>query len=651
MICAISLIIATIATLAATSSHSEAPGTSKHPRTDISDFYMFMATNESVAFVLNASPLQRSDGGPNYAPTDTNHVYELHIDNNGDATEDITFQFLVGQRFGSSNGVQNSGVKLNVGGISQDIALVVFDNVNVTTAGASATVNLFQTGLNSLEYYRVRLLLGDDYERPLDAGPFLSSFSHPSSTVFIKAFENVGNKTFPGDAYNAYVQNFIYEPNNSAVFANGLIASDGVRIPGCSEPASVFVGPRRDPFSIYLGAVFDLINVPGAPVEQLLTDNSTFTFQNFEFNTLDCNSVLSFVLQVDKSCLVREGNPVLGAWTTVRTIEHDTRNYAPIHVTGEQVSRLGNPLVNELFIGLPDKDRWSSAQPRDDSQFDSYLKYPTLPAIIEILFNVTAPFINSTVVRFDLLYGLHKGLPDLNTPTLLPPLTVKPVPRQRHKLATIFNQEDDDDDDDSRHSHHDDDDDDDADDQSRRSQSPPKFSGSADLLRLNTDIPPTPLAEQDSMAILAGQLDGFPNGRRIGDDVVDIYLRIAEGQLCSTAFLDFVNASAATLPNLNATLQDNCFLLYGANATIETPAPTSFSLSYTDRSPTVPTSFNASFPFLNPPIQGSGIIECWKAISPRQNNFTDGGREFCAPNATADPLLAPLRQPSCQSNT
>jgi len=261
---------------------------------------------------------------------------------------------------------------------------------------------------------------------------------------------------------------------------------------------------------------------------------------------------------------------------------------------------LGNPLINELFIGLKDKDLWSASHPRDDAQFDDYLKFPTLPHIINTLFGVTEPTTNvaTGISRFDLLFTLHKGLPNLNA--IAAP--VRPVThdddddesssssRKRHSSSSSS----------SSSSHSDDDDHDDDDDDA------PPYSGSADLLRLNTAVPITAPTNQDMMAVLQGQLDGFPNGRRLVDDVVDIYLRVGMGQLCTGSFINFTHAIGATV--LEGVLRANCPQLYGGPT-----EPASFSFFYTDRSPVTRDAFDLnSFPYLRRPIPGNLIGECWR---------------------------------------
>jgi hypothetical protein len=131
------------------------------------------------------------------------------------------------------------------------------------------------------------------------------------------------------------------------------------------------------------------------------------------------------------------------------------------------------PLVNELVIGIKDKDKFNGSEPKDDAQFLTYVTHPTLPALLETLFGVTAP---TAIPRQDLVQVFLTGVPGLNA---------TPTP--------------------------------------------------CEMLRLNTSIAPTPLAMQNELGVLGGDSAGFPNGRRPGDDVVDAALRVVMGVLLPAA--------------------------------------------------------------------------------------------------------------------
>jgi hypothetical protein len=183
-----------------------------------------------------------------------------------------------------------------------------------------------------------------------------------------------------------------------------------------------------------------------------------------EPNNLSDKNVTSLALEVPISCLTNGKDPVIGGWTTARVPEGDH---------WRQVSRLGMPLVNELIIGLPDKDRFNASHPFDDAQFLHYVTNPYLPVLLNAEFGSAALIPASP--RNDLVAAFLTGVKGLNQPLKVTP---------------------------------------------------------SEMLRLNTSIQPTAPAAQNDLGVLGGDSAGFPNGRRPYDDVVDITLRVAEGALC-----------------------------------------------------------------------------------------------------------------------
>jgi hypothetical protein len=212
------------------------------------------------------------------------------------------------------------------------------------------------------------------------------------------------------------------------------------------------VGQRKDGFVVNLGEVFDLVNTnPVGP-------------RDGEPNTISDKNVTSLALEVPIGCLTNGKDPVIGGWTTASLPEDDH---------WKQVSRLGMPLVNELVIGLPDKDKFNASRPVHDAQFLHYVTNPYLPVLLNALFGNAAVIPASP--RNDLIAAFLTGVKGLNQPLKVTP---------------------------------------------------------GEMLRLNTSIQPTPTATQNDLGVLGGDLAGFPNGRRPYDDVVDITLRVAEGALC-----------------------------------------------------------------------------------------------------------------------
>ena len=422
------------------SSHREAPFITTAPKVDGTDFYMFASYEPGregyVTMIANYLPLQDAYGGPNYFSLDPDALYEIHIDNNGDAKEDLSFQFRV------SNTLK--GITLPIGG--KNVAIPLTQAGGVTERNAAT--------LNVNEAYTLTVMRGDRRSGATSAVPNPLSPGKP----FDKPVDNIGTKTIPD--YAGYAAKHVYTVN----------------IPGCSMPAKVFVGQRKDPFAVNLGAIFDLVNAPLS----VITDPALI---NAAPNTIDDKNVTTLALEVHKSCLTQGSETVIGGWTTASlrqgrlldpTPEKGFQTSAKNGGAWTQVSRLGMPLVNEVVIGLPDKDRFNASRPKDDGQFADYVTNPTLPALLEIALNIpgTAP---TNFPRTDLVTVFLTGIPGVNQP------------------ANVVGSE---------------------------------------MLRLNTSTPATPFAQQARLGLVGGDAAGYPNGRRPKDDVVDISLVAVMGGLC-----------------------------------------------------------------------------------------------------------------------
>jgi len=472
---ALSLLTATALLVAAlpavASSHREAPGVIRNPQVDATDFYMFRSyeagREDYVTLIANYIPLQDAYGGPNYFPLDPDASYRIHIDNTGDGRPNLTFDFRV------ANALQD--IRLPVGNESVSVAL---RNIGQITADPASEGNL-----NVLESYTVRL------SNTGGASGLLTSLDSGSARLG-KPMDNIGRKSFPN--YDAYANQFVHN----------------VDIPGCGN-GRVFVGQRKDSFSVNLGEVFDLVNLNplGNP--------------NAQPDVLADKNVTSLILEVPTDCLTGGQTDVIGGWTTahlprIRRIRNRPSFERPESTSTAlaQVSRLGMPLVNEVVIGLKDKNRFNASDPKDDLQFATYVSNPTLPEIVEILFGVAAP---NNFPRQDLLATFVTGITGLN-----------------------------------------------------------EF-GFGEMQRLNVTIAPTPRTQQDRLGVIGGDAAGFPNGRRPGDDVIDVELRVAMGLLCHA------------FPGLYCSPDD-------------APAGT---LAYTDGTRQRPQQFSDSFPYLRSPIAGS----------------------------------------------
>src|SRR5271166_5863531 len=321
------------------SSHREAPMITTMPKVDGTDFYMFRsyepARDAFVTIVADYEPLQDPFGGPNYFELDPNAIYEINIDNVGDAKPHITFQFKF------TNTLQNLTVP--VGGQNVAVPLV---NIGQIMAGNS------NPGLNVVETYTASVIYSKANGNP--GKPQAITNTSGGSATFTKPLDNVGIKSLPD--YVSYANQFIYDIN----------------IPGCSATgARLFVGQRKDPFVVNLGDTFDLVNY-----------KNPFGDPAGDTDSLFDKNVTSLILEVPTSCLITSSaQPIIGGWTTAslpraRLLnEQDPKNSQPTEKQiGRfvEVSRLGMPLVNELVIGLKDKDKWNGSVPADDAQFLEY---------------------------------------------------------------------------------------------------------------------------------------------------------------------------------------------------------------------------------------------------------------------------------------
>ena len=502
VVCAATLPLA-VALPVQASSHREAPLIAAHPKVDGTDFYMFRSYEAGrsgfVTLIANYQPLQDPYGGPNYFFMDPHALYEIHIDNNGDGVEDLTFQF----RFTD----KRQGLAVKAGDKSIPVPLTNIGPVTTTDISAQ----------NVVESYTLTLMRGD--RRHGHAQPIVDASN--GSATFAKPLDNIGAKSIP----------------NYADYANSFIHT--ITIPGCNTPGKVFVGQRMDGFVVNLGETFDLVNIK-YPVEELAPPG--VNARNVEPNTLADKNVTSLALEIPIGCLTAGADPVIGGWTTASLRQARVLNSEPesdkseagvgahANPTGAeleggawvQVSRLGAPLVNEVVIGLPDKDRFNHSQPKNDGQFADYVTNPSLPVLLQALFGAAGVKAPNVYPRADLVQVFLTGVPGLNQPA--------------HVRA-------------------------------------------AEMLRLNSGTPITPIAAQKDLGVLAGDAAGFPNGRRPIDDVVDIALRAAMGVLLSP----FDGSAKDPDPSSDASRQ----------------------LHYTDGAEPNPANYLTVFPYLATPLAGS----------------------------------------------
>lgn len=436
------------------SSHREAPEIAKDPVADGTDTYAFVSKEnpDKVVLIANYIPLQQPNGGPNFFEFADDVLYEIHVSNAGTSEADVTYQF----RFTTE--VRNTKTFLyNTGPID----------------------SIGSENWNRPQFYSVT--------RVKNGRARLLAEKVPCPPV------NVGVRSTPDYA---------------------KLAAEAVRT--LPRGLRVFAGQRADAFHVDLGSIFDL----GA----LRPFNEAHAFPLAAMdgvNAVQSYNVHSIALEVPIKDLTRDGSKpsdplapeaTIGVWATAsrRKSRIFDRKTGTFQGTGpyKQVSRLGNPLVNEVIIPMAEKDKWNVEPPKKDKAFDKYVYQPELQGLIAALYPTAFPNLAAYKEdRADLHAILHTGIPE--------------------GIVDGF----------------------------------ANYTGpvAADMLRLNVAIPPS--AEENPLGLVGGDAAGFPNGRRIGDDVVTIELRAVAGltiPLVDPSFTPDGAASAVTdgTTNTNAPLLD-----------------------------------------------------------------------------------------------
>jgi hypothetical protein len=401
------------------SSHREAPLISQDPYADNTDVYSFVSPRnpDRVTLISNFIPLEAPQAGPNYYKFDDNVLYEIMVDNDADAVEDVTFQF----RFRTE---------------TRNLNTFLYNTGQVTT--------IDDPDLNVRQFYSVTRF---DGPRRQGRGQVLAE-NLPVAPV------NVGVRSFP----------------NYAVVASGAVRQ-------LAGNMQVFAGPRDEGFYVDVGGVFDLLGVP--PADPDVVDG------------LAGANVHSIAIEVPIASLTRSGtrpssasaaDAVIGVWSTASRPSVTSRGGGQEAHNNHfvQVSRLGQPLVNELVIPRSTKDVFNSLEPTGDAAALAFVQDPEPARLLTQLFGIRVP----PTPRADLVTIFLQGIPGLNQP-----------PNVR----------------------------------------------ASEMQRLNVAIPPSPIPNR--LGVLAGDRAGFPNGRRVGDDVVDIALRVMAGATPLTpAFNAGINA-------------------------------------------------------------------------------------------------------------
>jgi hypothetical protein len=443
------------------SSHREAPEISKDPVADSTDVYAFVSPDrpDTVTLIANYIPLQEPAGGPNFYEFGDDVLYEIHIDNSGDGRPDISYQF----RFRT-----------------------VLRDPDTFLYNVGPIKSLDSPNWNSRQFYSISRV-EDGHSTRLGHG-----LACPPC--------NIGPLSTPD------------YPNLAAEAVHNL--PSGIK---------VFAGQRAEGFYVDLGAIFDLANL--RPFQELHEQYGMRVFSRPApgVNAAAALNVHSIAMQVPASQLTRRrprnvNDPaaVIGVWTTAsrqRARLWDADSSASLSSGPfRQVSRLGNPLVNEVLIPLGQKDLWNTLPPSDDKRFASYVTHPQLAGLLPALypgeFPNLAALVKSGAARADLSAILLTGIPS------------GIVPGFQNNTGSVL----------------------------------------ADMIRLNTCIPPA--RNPNELGIIGGDLAGFPNGRRVFDDVVTIELRAIAGAtypLVDKQYTPDAAASAVT-DGLTAKSVPACYL-------------------------------------------------------------------------------------------
>ena len=406
------------------SSHREAPEISKDPVADNTDVYAFVSPDrpDTVTLIANFIPFQSPQGGPNFYEFGEDVLYSINISNRGDASADLSYRF----RFKTL--VRNKNTFLyNTGPIG----------------------SLDDPNWNRPQFYSVtKVIRGDDEAQVLAS-------SLPCPPV------NIGPRSTPDYA------------RFTAMATHHL--AGGRR---------VFAGQRAEGFFVDLGSIFDLGTL--RPFQHLHLIPSAAAVG---VNGTQGLNVHTIAIQVPLRELTRDGRTptdpldarsVIGVWATAsrrksRIFDSDTGTTAG-HGPFSQVSRLGNPLFNEVIVPMAAKDRWNALPPSRDSEFAKYVSKPELAGLLPVLYPGVFPTLAAyTKPRADLTAILLTGIP------------AGVVPGFQNHTGPVL----------------------------------------ADLLRLNLAVPPS--ANPNPLGLVAGDAAGFPNGRRVFDDVVTVELRAVAG--------------------------------------------------------------------------------------------------------------------------
>jgi hypothetical protein len=463
------------------SSHREAPITALDHKADITDMYAFVSysanqapntTPSKITIVMNVDPLLEPANGPTTFPFDPNILYVIHVDNNHDARPDIDFQIQFQTQY------RLPTIPVAQAGIGTSGAVAPGTSTLVVPPQIS---DFDSPGLNLRQTYTVTMLTYR-YENGERNVASRVQLKNDDGSPFFAVPTNAGPRTID---YGALFNAGTYHLDNGV---------------------AVFSGTVDDPFFIDLGAVFDTVNfrtlgsgVPGvltAAEDSATTNAASDTVSGYAVNTIALEIPIQMLTSTGKIEAATSPAATIGVWGTTSRREIrvlDAPNPEKDYEDFSQIQRLGNPLINEIVIGIGSKDRFSMDVPANDKQFAGFFLDPPIVHVVDALYG-----------------GALKSPPAPRTDLLPLVIYAAPIAAPGTPAGPI-----------------------------------------ADMLRLNTGVPATPLDKASRLGLLAGDPAGYPNGRRLFDDAVDITLRVAVGGVLAPGFNIFPNNRLGDGVNVN----------------------------------------------------------------------------------------------------
>jgi len=406
-------------------SHREAPQIANDPTADITDVYFFRSWEDptKVILIMNVIPAQEPSSGPNYFNFGDEVLYAFHLDKNADNDDgDIVYEV----RFKTELRGGLTSLKL-------PLSYVALPAITALDGPGSQGLIMRQSYTVTEVRHGKRTDLGSG-----------KMFAVPS---------NVGPRTMPD--YEALAQQGIYPLSNGG---------------------RVFAGQRDETFYIDLGATFDTVNLRRSPPVLSPSEDDNDFVNPFGVDHFSGFNVNTIALEIPIDAITHDHRRILGMYASTSRQKHTMQTNAGQPQTSGpwvQVSRMANPLVNELVIGTQSKDFWNATDPENEAQFLDFYLNSRLASALNTVFGTNIP----TTGRTDLVNALLKYPSQPQTGTCT------------------------------------------------------KKSSCTELLRLKLAVDPTPPNQQKRLSVLAGDNAGWPNGRRPNDDVTDIALRVVAGAL------------------------------------------------------------------------------------------------------------------------